>query len=94
MKNFKFILLFFFKSLPNFSDFINSNDLIRKVTSKPIRLYPVFIEKKLFAFNKKRDYFFLPARQGRARLARFIVLNDPASPKMVTQLCFNFFRLS
>ena len=34
---------FFFKILPNFSDFVNYNDCIGKSTSKSIRLQPVFI---------------------------------------------------
>ena len=29
-----------------YSDFINSDDFIRKIPSKSIRLYPVFIKKR------------------------------------------------
>ena len=32
-------------------------------------------------------------RSGWARSGRFIVLNDSASPKMVIEICFKFFRL-
>ena len=46
---------FFYKLLPKFSDFINSADFTEKVTSKSIRLYPVFTKKK-FEFNKIKDY--------------------------------------
>ena len=36
-----------FKLLPKFSDFINSDYCIGKITSKPIRLKPVFIKKNI-----------------------------------------------
>ena len=32
--------------LPKFSDFINSDDCMGKITSKSVRLYPVFNQKK------------------------------------------------
>ena len=48
----KKILTFFFKLLPKFSDLINSGDCIGKITSKSIRLYPVFIEKKINLIKK------------------------------------------
>ena len=51
-----FFLQFFFKLLPKFSDFINSDNCIEKITSKPIRLYPVFIQKNIY-FNKKKENF-------------------------------------
>ena len=41
---------FFFKLLTKFIDFINYDDFIGKVTSKSIKLYPVFI-KKIFEFK-------------------------------------------
>ena len=44
MENFRFFL---FKLLPNFDDFINSDDGIGKIATKSIRLYPVFIPKKI-----------------------------------------------
>ena len=48
-EKFKFFYNSFFKLLPNFSDFINSDgcsdDCIVKFTLKSIRLYPVFIHK-------------------------------------------------
>ena len=36
------------KLMPEFSDFINSDDCIGKITSKSIKLFPVFIQKKIF----------------------------------------------
>ena len=46
MKNCRFFLHFFFEILPKFSDFVNFDDCIEKITSKLIRLQPVFIKKK------------------------------------------------
>ena len=46
-------MLDFFKLYPKFTDFTNSDDCIRKTTSKSIRLYPVCIKKKL-KFNFKK----------------------------------------
>ena len=51
-KNFRFYFAVFFKLLPKFSDFINYDDSVGKMTSKSIRLYPVFI-KKSFNLIKK-----------------------------------------
>ena len=51
-KLYKKLTGFFFKLLPKFYDFVNSNEYIRKITSKSIRIYPVFIKKK-FEGNKK-----------------------------------------
>ena len=42
-----FEINFFFKWLLKFSDFINSDNCIRKITSKSIILYPVFIQKTI-----------------------------------------------
>ena len=39
----EFFLTLFFKLVLKFSDFINSDDCIGKITSKSIRLYPVLI---------------------------------------------------
>ena len=38
--------ILFFNLPPKFSDFINSDDFIGQITSKSIRLYPVFIKKE------------------------------------------------
>ena len=35
------------KLLPKLSDFINYDDCIEKITTEYIRLYPVFIQKKI-----------------------------------------------
>ena len=43
----KKIQVFPVKILPKFSDFINSDDCIRKIKSKSIRLYPGFIQKEI-----------------------------------------------
>ena len=49
----------FYRLLPKFSDFINSDDCIEKITSKSIRLQPDFIFKilklikKLIIFSEK-----------------------------------------
>ena len=45
----------FFDILPKFSDFVNSNDSIGKITSKSIRIQPVFITK-IFKVNKKQIF--------------------------------------
>ena len=37
-----FFGVFFFEILPKFSDFVNSDDWIGKITSKSIKLYPDF----------------------------------------------------
>ena len=50
-----FLLHFLLKLLPKFSEFIHSDDCIGNITSKPFRLYPVFIQKR-FEFNKTNDY--------------------------------------
>ena len=47
-----FCCSFFFKLLPKHSDYINSDDCIEKITTKSIKIYPVFNFKK-FEFNKK-----------------------------------------
>ena len=39
---------FFFKLLPKFSNSINYDDFIGKITSKSIRHYPAFIQKKIW----------------------------------------------
>ena len=49
MKKVWFFCRFFFKLLPKFGDFISSDE---SITSKSIRLYPVFI-------LKKGDYFII-----------------------------------
>ena len=50
--------IYFFELLPKFSNFVNSNDCIGKITLEYIRLYPVFIQKR-FEINKKIRYFLL-----------------------------------
>ena len=48
MKNDRlFFAVFFFEIFPKFCDFVNSDDCIEKITSKAIRLQPVFIQKKI-----------------------------------------------
>ena len=49
------MVVFFFRLLPKFSDFINFDDCIAKIASKSIKLYPVSFEER-FEFNKKREY--------------------------------------
>ena len=49
--------VFFLKLLPKFCDFVCSNDCIRKITSKSIRLYPVFILKNDLKVIKKGIIF-------------------------------------
>ena len=54
LKNDKFFVVFayiFLNTNTKFSDFVNSDDCIREITSKYIRLQPVFIKKK-FEVNK------------------------------------------
>ena len=46
--------VFCFKLLPKFSNLINSNGCVEKITSKSIRLYPVFIQKKIWI--KKKEF--------------------------------------
>ena len=46
----------FFEILPKFSNFINSDDFIGKITSKYIRLQPAFIKKKGFEVNEKQIF--------------------------------------
>ena len=65
MKNGKVWVFFavFFKLLPKFDDFINSDDCIGKMTSKPIRNFPVFnknfflnlIIKEIISSEKMRN---------------------------------------
>ena len=43
----RFFFEVFVKLLPNFSDFINSDDCIRKISSKYIGIYPVLISKNI-----------------------------------------------
>ena len=57
-----FLQLFFFKLLLKFSDFINSDDGIRKITSKSNRLQPVFVLKR-FEANKKTDFHIKKKRE-------------------------------
>ena len=45
-------MLLFFLLLQQFSDFINSDDCIGKITQKSINLYPFYSKKKI-QFNKK-----------------------------------------
>jgi len=52
MTYFRFSFQFFFKFLPKFSDFINSDDSIEKITSKSIRLYLILF-KKIYDLIKK-----------------------------------------
>ena len=42
MKDFKLFFAVFYQLLLKFSDFKNSDDFIGKITSKSIRLYPIF----------------------------------------------------
>ena len=37
----------YFELIPNYSDFINSDDCMEKITSIFIGLYPFFIQKKI-----------------------------------------------
>ena len=55
-KNYKFMGFFlqsFFAVFQKFCDFRNSYDCIGKITSKSIKLFPVFIQKRV-EFNKKK----------------------------------------
>ena len=56
MKNQKMVGFFavFFEILPNFSDFVNSDDCIGKITSKSARLQLFFIKKKFEVIKKKK----------------------------------------
>ena len=61
MKNVKknvviFFAGFIFKLLSKLSDFINSDDWIGKITSKSVRLEPVFIRKKISKLIKKQIF--------------------------------------
>ena len=56
MKNFRFFFCRFFKILPKFSEFVNSDDCIEKITSKSMRLQPVYIKRK-FEVNKIQIFF-------------------------------------
>ena len=51
-----FVQFFFFKLLPKFSDFINSDDYAGKITSEYIRLQPVFFSKKDLKITKNRFF--------------------------------------
>ena len=46
----------FFKLLPKFSDFINSDDSLGKIISKSIRLKPVLFQKR-FEVNNFKSFF-------------------------------------
>ena len=65
MKTFKFIFFcsFFFKLLPKFSGFINSDNCVGKITlKKSDYIYTAFIEKKIqlnFIEKKKIPVFSL-----------------------------------
>ena len=52
----RFFLSVLFKLVLKFSDLINSDDNIGKITLNSIRLYPVSNLKK-FKVDEKRDYF-------------------------------------
>ena len=52
LKKCRFFYRYIFKVLQKFSDFVNSDDCIEKLTSKYVRLYPVFI-KRICEMNKK-----------------------------------------
>ena len=56
MKILNFFFVIFKEILPKLSDFIYSSNCIGKLTSKPIRLQPVFIKKK---FEVYKNNFFL-----------------------------------
>ena len=48
-----YFLPFFFELFPKLIDFVNSDDSIRKITSKSIRIHPViFYQKKIFSCEK------------------------------------------
>ena len=55
MKNVRFLFKVFFKILPKFSYFVNSDYCIGKITSKCIRLQLVFIQK-IFLVNRKQIF--------------------------------------
>ena len=51
-KMYEYFFSFFLNLIPNFSDFVNSDDCIGKLGLKSITLYSVFILKR-FEVNKK-----------------------------------------
>ena len=51
---FRFFFAVFFKILPEFNDFVNSDACIGKIASKSIRLQTVFINNFLSQVNKKQ----------------------------------------
>ena len=53
MKNCRVSFAAFFEMLPRFSDLINSNDCIGKITSKSVRLKKLLLKKR-FEVNKKQ----------------------------------------
>ena len=54
MKYLKFFLQYFFSNiLPKFSDFVNSEDCIGKITLEFIRPQPVSIKKNIWSFKKQ-----------------------------------------
>ena len=59
MKKNRYFLQFYIKLLPKLSNFMNSDDCIRKITSKSIRLYSVFIQqnppKRIFNPSRYTD---------------------------------------
>ena len=46
-KHLGFLLQFFSNYFQNLAFFLNSDDFVGKITSKSLRLYPVFIQKKI-----------------------------------------------
>ena len=52
-KNLVIFCIFFFPLLPKFNDFKNPDDYMKKMTSKSTRLYPVFIQTKIFILKKR-----------------------------------------
>ena len=49
----------FFQILPKFTDFVNSNECIGRITSKSMRLQPVFIQKKISSKQWKNEKYRL-----------------------------------
>ena len=47
MEKIRFIFSFFFELLLKFSDFVNFDNCIGKITSKYLKLNPVFVEKEI-----------------------------------------------
>ena len=74
-----FFQLFFFELLPKFSDFVNSNDCIGKVTSKAIWLYPVFIKKKIIIIMKNR---FFVVKKWEIQVIISMILLTPSSKRI------------